>query len=259
VCVCVCVCPCPCLCVVWSCVVLFLLCICVCDLFFFLQVNRLSVCGRCSFGGLGCCSYRVCVCVSGVLFSVGVCCVTCFFLLLLGQPRRHRGVSPPDDALQIVHPHRRRRRAGREQGARRRRLAGTTSHLQDIVSLQSFTVRVNHPLFPPPPHLQSLPYTPYNIRDSNIVYRPRYKRRSWPADNTPANLHGRHGTTNTFTCILYIYGLPTCFPPLLYQVYRIIREHCDRSKLPAVSIAEILPKVIYIDYIYPSIHPSIYL
>ena len=33
-------------------------------------------------GGLGCCSCRVCVSVSGVLFSVGVCvcvcvCVTC--------------------------------------------------------------------------------------------------------------------------------------------------------------------------------------
>ena len=28
------------------------------------------------------------------------------------------------------------------------------------------------------------------------------------------------------------------------QVYSIIREHCDRSKLPAVSIAEILPKVL---------------
>ena len=27
----------------------------------------------CSFGGSGCCSCRVCVCVSGVLFSVGVC------------------------------------------------------------------------------------------------------------------------------------------------------------------------------------------
>jgi len=35
----------------------------------------LSVWGRCSFGGLGCCScrLRVCVSVSGVLFSVGVC------------------------------------------------------------------------------------------------------------------------------------------------------------------------------------------
>jgi len=40
----------------------------------------LSVCGGCSFGGVGCCFFRVCVCVcvSGVLFSVGVCvCVTC--------------------------------------------------------------------------------------------------------------------------------------------------------------------------------------
>jgi len=42
----------------------------------------LSVCGGCSFGGVGCYSCRVCVSVSGVLFSVGVCvcacvCVTC--------------------------------------------------------------------------------------------------------------------------------------------------------------------------------------
>jgi len=29
--------------------------------------------GGCSFGGLGCSSWRVCVSVSGVLFSVGVC------------------------------------------------------------------------------------------------------------------------------------------------------------------------------------------
>ena len=39
----------------------------------------LSVCGRCSFWGVGCCSCRVRVCRSrGVLFSVGVCLrVTC--------------------------------------------------------------------------------------------------------------------------------------------------------------------------------------
>jgi len=38
----------------------------------------LSVCGRCSFGGLGCCSCCVCVSVSGVLFSVSLCvCMTC--------------------------------------------------------------------------------------------------------------------------------------------------------------------------------------
>jgi len=38
---------------------------------------------RCSFGGLGCCSCRVCVCVSvsGVLFSVGVC--VCDLLICL--------------------------------------------------------------------------------------------------------------------------------------------------------------------------------
>jgi len=41
----------------------------------------LSVCGRCSFGDLGCCSGRVRV--SGVLFSVGVCvCVTCWSFYL---------------------------------------------------------------------------------------------------------------------------------------------------------------------------------
>jgi len=33
----------------------------------------LSVCGGCSFGGLGCCSCRVRVSMSGVLFSVCVC------------------------------------------------------------------------------------------------------------------------------------------------------------------------------------------
>jgi len=32
----------------------------------------LSVCGGSSFGGLSCCSSRVCVCLGGV-FSVGVC------------------------------------------------------------------------------------------------------------------------------------------------------------------------------------------
>jgi len=37
----------------------------------------LTFCGGCSFEGLGYCSGRVCVLVSGVLFSVGVCvCVT---------------------------------------------------------------------------------------------------------------------------------------------------------------------------------------
>jgi len=41
----------------------------------------LGVCGGCSFGGLGCCSYRVCVCVSGVSFSVGVC--VCDLLIFL--------------------------------------------------------------------------------------------------------------------------------------------------------------------------------
>jgi len=45
----------------------------------------LSVCGRCSFGGLGSCVCRVCVCVSvsGALFSVGVCvCDLLIFLLI---------------------------------------------------------------------------------------------------------------------------------------------------------------------------------
>jgi len=40
----------------------------------------LSVCGGCSFGGLGCCSCRVCVCVCRWCFSLSVCvcvCVTC--------------------------------------------------------------------------------------------------------------------------------------------------------------------------------------
>ena len=41
----------------------------------------LSVCGGCSFRGLGCCSCRVCVSVSGVLFSVGVC--VCDLLIYL--------------------------------------------------------------------------------------------------------------------------------------------------------------------------------
>jgi len=43
-----------------------------------------SVCGRCSFGGLGCCSCRVCVCVGvggGVLCRC--VCVTCFSSYLL--------------------------------------------------------------------------------------------------------------------------------------------------------------------------------
>jgi len=40
----------------------------------------LRVYGRCSFRGLGCCSCRVCVSVSCVLFSVGVC--VCDLLIL---------------------------------------------------------------------------------------------------------------------------------------------------------------------------------
>jgi len=37
----------------------------------------LILCGRCSFGGLGCCSCRVCVSVSRVLLSVCVCVCVC--------------------------------------------------------------------------------------------------------------------------------------------------------------------------------------
>jgi len=65
------------------------------------------------------------------------------------------------------------------------------SPLHDIVSLQSFIMRVNHPFIAPPPRLQSRPYcntiarplrnihpstdppficqTPYNVGDGNIV------------------------------------------------------------------------------------------
>jgi len=63
---------------------------CVCDLFtssLFTPSSRhlralLSDCGRCSFGGLGCCSCRVCVCVCrcrgccSLSLSLSVC-VTC--------------------------------------------------------------------------------------------------------------------------------------------------------------------------------------
>jgi len=50
-----------------------------------------SFCGRCLFGGLGRCSCRVCV--SGVLFSVGVCvCALLIFLhLLIPSPGCSRG------------------------------------------------------------------------------------------------------------------------------------------------------------------------
>jgi len=38
----------------------------------------LSVCGSCSFGGLECCSYRVCVCIGVGRVILSVCvCVTC--------------------------------------------------------------------------------------------------------------------------------------------------------------------------------------
>ena len=50
----------------------------------------LSVCGRCSFGGLGCCSCRVCVSVSGVLFSVGVCVCDLLICLPVGVSARAR-------------------------------------------------------------------------------------------------------------------------------------------------------------------------
>ena len=50
----------------------------------------LSVCGGGSFGGLECCSGRVCVCVSvsGVLFSVGVCVCVCDLLIFLPSEKR---------------------------------------------------------------------------------------------------------------------------------------------------------------------------
>jgi len=58
------------------------------------------------FGGLGCCSCSVCVCVSGVLFSVGVC--VCDLLICL-QRRidsrchciRRREAGPFDPALSL--------------------------------------------------------------------------------------------------------------------------------------------------------------
>jgi len=52
----------------------------------------LRVCGRCSFGGLRCCSLSVCVCesLSGVVFSVSVC--VCDLLVFL-----HSGWLPGTD------------------------------------------------------------------------------------------------------------------------------------------------------------------
>jgi len=52
----------------------------------------LSVCGRCSVGGLGCCSCRVRVCVSmsGVLFFVGVCVRDLLIFLHRSGPRSSR-------------------------------------------------------------------------------------------------------------------------------------------------------------------------
>ena len=44
----------------------------------------LSVCGKCSFGGLGCCSCRVCVCVGGVVLCRCVC--VCDLLICLRIP-----------------------------------------------------------------------------------------------------------------------------------------------------------------------------
>jgi len=39
--------------------------------------SLLSVCGRCLFGGLGCCSCRVCVGVGGVVLCRCVCVCVC--------------------------------------------------------------------------------------------------------------------------------------------------------------------------------------
>ena len=47
----------------------------------------LSVCGGCSFGGLGCCSCRVCVCVCRCrgCWSLSVCvCVSCWYFYVFG-------------------------------------------------------------------------------------------------------------------------------------------------------------------------------
>ena len=48
----------------------------------------LNVCGGCSFGGLGCCSCRVCVCRWCCSLSVCVC-VTCFSYYTLPPPLSH--------------------------------------------------------------------------------------------------------------------------------------------------------------------------
>jgi len=58
-----------------------------------------TLCGRCSFGGLGCCScrVRVCVGVGGVVLSLSVCVwpVDLFTPTLLGdcEPQRHSRVA----------------------------------------------------------------------------------------------------------------------------------------------------------------------
>ena len=43
----------------------------------------LNVCGRCSFGGLGCCSCRVCVCVCVGVGGVVLCLCVCDLLIFL--------------------------------------------------------------------------------------------------------------------------------------------------------------------------------
>jgi len=65
----------------------------------------LSVCDKCSFGGLGRCSCRVCV--SGVLFSVGVCVcdLLIFFHLPGGRGCDGRLLLRGADDLQLLFDH----------------------------------------------------------------------------------------------------------------------------------------------------------
>jgi len=55
-----------------------------------LRVNPLfRVCEGCSFGGLGCCSCRVCVCVGGVVLCRCVCVCVCDLLIFFQASNEH--------------------------------------------------------------------------------------------------------------------------------------------------------------------------
>jgi len=68
----------------------------------------LGVCGRCSFGGLGCCSCRVCVCRCRGCCSLSVCVyVTCrSFYREIGWCTRHliKSLRVPSTALWAASP-----------------------------------------------------------------------------------------------------------------------------------------------------------